>query len=151
MAEVTQRLLGRTLLAFNQWQLIAEINYELSVATVLPGWKDHDAWQVEVMIRIFLLTEVADHVVAIRTALTQYVKVESVDFVPNVFVIEEEFGDVTEVLSVDLLLLCIKLKHWQSFVSVNLITRWTPDITSLRVRLQLKLVFKELESKGADV
>ena len=63
------------------------------------------------MIRIFLLTEVADHVVAIRTALTQYVKVESVDFVPNVFVIEEEFGDVTEVLSVDLLLLCIKLKH----------------------------------------
>ena len=63
------------------------------------------------MIRIFLLTEVADHVVAVRTALTQYVKVESVDFVPNVFVIEEEFGDVTEVLSVDLLLLCIKLKH----------------------------------------
>ena len=63
------------------------------------------------MIRIFLLTEVADHVVAVRTALTQYVKVESVDFVPNVFVIEEEFGDVTEVLGVDLLLLCIKLKH----------------------------------------
>ena len=63
------------------------------------------------MIRIFLLTEVADHVVTIRAALTQYVKVESVDFVPNVFVIEEEFGDVTEVLSVNLLLLCIKLKH----------------------------------------
>ena len=63
------------------------------------------------MIRIFLLTEVADHVVAVRTALTQYVKVESVDFVPNVFVIEEEFGDVTEIFSVDFLLLCIKLKH----------------------------------------
>ena len=63
------------------------------------------------MVRIFLLTEVADHVVAVLAALTQYVKVESVDFVPNVFVIEEEFGDVAEVLSVDLLLLCIKLKH----------------------------------------
>ena len=63
------------------------------------------------MIRIFLFTEVADHVVAILASFTQYVKVESVDFVPNVFVIEEEFGDVTEVLSVDLLLLCIKLKH----------------------------------------
>ena len=63
------------------------------------------------MIRIFLFTEVADHVVAILAAFTQYVKVESVNFVPNVFVIEEEFGDVTEVLSVDLLLLCIKLKH----------------------------------------
>ena len=63
------------------------------------------------MVRIFLLTEVANHVVAVLAALTQYVKVESVDFVPNVFVIEEEFGDVAEVLSVDLLLLCIKLKH----------------------------------------
>ena len=63
------------------------------------------------MVRIFLLTEVAYHVVAVLAALTQYVKVESVDFVPNVFVIEEEFGDVAEVLSVDLLLLCIKLKH----------------------------------------
>ena len=63
------------------------------------------------MIRIFLFTEVADHVVAILFSLTQYVKVESVDFVPNVFVIKEEFGDVAEVLSVDLLLLCIKLKH----------------------------------------
>ena len=94
MAEVTQRLLGRTLLAFNQWQLIAEINYELSVATVLPGWKDHDAWQVEVMVRIFLLTEVADHVVAVLAALTQYVEVKSVDLVPDVFVIKEEFRDV---------------------------------------------------------
>ena len=63
------------------------------------------------MVRIFLLTEVADHVVAVLAALTQYVKVESIDFVPNVFVIEEEFGDVTEVFSVDFLLLCIKLKH----------------------------------------
>ena len=63
------------------------------------------------MVRIFLLTEVANHVVAVLAALTQYVKVESVDFVPNVFVIEEEFGDVAEVLSVDLLLLRIKLKH----------------------------------------
>ena len=63
------------------------------------------------MVRIFLLTEVADHVVAVLAALTQYVKVESIDFVPNVFVIEEEFGDVAEVLSVDLLLLRIKLKH----------------------------------------
>ena len=63
------------------------------------------------MVRIFLLTEVADHVVAVLAALTQYVKVESIDFVPNVFVIKEEFGDVAEVLSVDLLLLRIKLKH----------------------------------------
>ena len=63
------------------------------------------------MVRIFLLTEVADHVVAVLAALTQYVKVESIDFVPNVFVIEEEFGDIAEVLSVDLLLLRIKLKH----------------------------------------
>ena len=47
------------------------------------------------MVRIFLLTEVADHVVAVRAALTQHVEVESVDLVPNVFVIEEEFRDVT--------------------------------------------------------
>ena len=47
------------------------------------------------MVRIFLLTEVPDHVVAVRAALTQHVEVESVDLVPNVFVIKEEFCDVT--------------------------------------------------------
>ena len=94
MTKVTEWFLRRPLLAFNQGQLIAEINYELSVATVLPGWKHHDAWQVEVMIRIFLLTEVADHVVAVLAALTQYVEVKSVDLVPDVFVIKEEFRDV---------------------------------------------------------
>ena len=63
------------------------------------------------MVRIFLLTEVADHVVAVRASLTQHVEVESVDLVPNVFVIKEEFCDVTKVLRIDLLLLRIELKH----------------------------------------
>ena len=103
------------------------------------------------MIRILLLTEVADHVVAVRAALTQHVEVESVNFVPDVLVVEEEFRDVAKVLSVYFLLLRIELKHRQSIIPVNLVTWRTPHFTPLRVRFQLKLVFEEVETEGADV
>ena len=87
MTEVTQWLLGRTFLALNQRQLVRKVDEELSVAYGLPFWQYHDAGEIEVVVGLFLLAEVADHVPAIIFPLTEHVEIKGVNFVPNILVV----------------------------------------------------------------
>ena len=139
------------MLALQQRKLIAEVDQEFPVAKSLPSWQYHDARQVEIVLRILLLTEVANYMVPIGLSFTEYIKVESVNLIPDVLMIEEKFGYVTQVLSVDLLLLCVELKHTNFIVAVNLITWRAPYIASLRVSLQLTLLCEEEQAEGTDV
>ena len=139
------------MLAFFQGELVAKVDQELTVAESLPSWQHHNAREVEIVLRILLLTEVADHVVAIWLTLAKDIKVESVDLIPNVLMIQEKLGDVAQVLRVNFLLFRIELKHAHCVIPVDLITWWTSRFTPLRVLLQLVLVYKVEETEGADV
>jgi hypothetical protein len=66
-------------------------------------------------------------------------------------VIQEETRDVAEILSVDLLLLCIEFKHRDALVSVYLISRWTAHLAPLRMLLELCLPVVEGEAEWASV
>lgn len=87
MAEVTQRFLRRSLFVFDQGELITEVDEEFTVAEPLPGGQDHDTREVEVVVGLFFLAEVAHHVEPIGLALAQNVEVEGVDLVPNILVV----------------------------------------------------------------
>ena len=69
--------------------------------------------------------------ITIGLTLTEHVKVEGINLIPNVLVIEEKLGDVAQIFRVDLLLFCIKFKHAHCIISVNLVTRRAPDIAAL--------------------
>ena len=50
MAEVTERLLWRALLVFQNRQLVAKVDDELAVSVCLPRRQDHDATQIEIVL-----------------------------------------------------------------------------------------------------
>ena len=130
MPKVTQWLLRGALLALQKRKLVAKVDEELSVAIPLPGGQHHDARQIEIVLRVLLFAKVADHVVPVWFPLAEHIKVESVYLIPDVLMVEEKLGYVTQVLSVDLLLFGIELKHTHRLISVNLIAWRAPHITS---------------------
>lgn len=68
--------------------------------------------------------------VSISLAFTENVKVEGVNLVPNVLVIQEKLSQVAQILRVYFLLFSIKLKHRECIVPVDFISRRAPDIAA---------------------
>lgn len=130
MAKKRERLFRTSCLALEQRKLVGEVDEELAIAKSLPRRHYHDAGEVE-LDGFFLLAEVANHVIAVGLALTQDVKVKGVDLVPDVLVVKEEFGQVAQVLCVDLLLLGVEFKHREGLVPVDLVAWRTPYLTPL--------------------
>jgi hypothetical protein len=89
--------------------------------------------------------------IAILLFLAQDVEVEGIDLVPNVLMIQEKLGQVTEILGIDLLLLGIELKHGQSFIPIDLVSWWASDIAARRMILELNLLMEEVQAEGTRI
>jgi len=89
--------------------------------------------------------------VAISLPFTKNVKVEGVNLVPDVLMIQEKLGQVAQILRVYFLLLGIELKHRECLVSVDLISRRAPDIAACGMILKLNLLVEEVETEGACI
>ena len=62
---------------------------------------------------------------------SQHIEMEGLNVVVQSLMIKEEFSEQTKVLTIDLRMVSIDLKHRQIMTSIDLITRWTTHFTLL--------------------
>ena len=140
---------------------VREGDEKLPVALALMRRERQDARQVVVLRRALrLLGEVADRVAPALVHDAQHVEEEEVHVVVQCLVVEEELGEVAQVLAVDLLLLAVDLEVGQGHrvavpvlvrVPVDLVPRGVQLRDLLHVPLQLLLALEEAEVEFAEV
>ena len=74
--------------------------------------------------------------VAVWLAFTEHVKIEGINFIPNVLVIKEELDEETEVLTIDLVGVAVHLEHGHAVLAVYLDPGRVPPRTLLQVALE---------------
>lgn len=75
------------------------------------------------------LREVADEMTALFIILRESVEQEGLHVIVEGLVVEEEFGQQTEVLAVDLAHVAVHLEHGQVVVAVDLVGWWVLQVT----------------------
>ena len=96
----------------------------------------HDAGHVVLLQTVLLLAEVAHQVAALRIVLGQDIEEEWLHVVVERLVIEEEFDEETEVLTVDLVGVAVHLEHGHPVLAVYLDPGRVPPRTLLQVALE---------------
>ena len=96
--------------------------------------KGEDTGQVIVFGADLLLAKVSGNVCALVVHLRNDVKVKGLYVIVHRLMVQEELGQQTEVLTVDLILLPIHLKDQQVILLVDLLSRRTLHVTSGLVR-----------------
>ena len=96
---------------------------------------------------MFLLAEVAHHMATVLVAYGHNVKEEGLHIVVQSLVVQEELGNETQILAIDLLLLAIHFKHADFTVSVDLIPGRMSHGAFVLVSLQRLLFLHILETK----
>ncbi len=88
------------------------------------------------------LGEVADQMTPVFVVLGENVEEERLDVVVQRLVVEEELGEQTQVLTVDLVRVAVHLEHGQVLAPVNLIRRRVVQTTLLLQEGQRNSCFK---------
>mmetsp|Transcript_15962 Transcript_15962/g.32757 ORF Transcript_15962/g.32757 Transcript_15962/m.32757 type:complete len:223 (-) Transcript_15962:232-900(-) len=104
------------------------------------------ARQVIPHVAVLLLAVVSHRVVAAVVRLAEDVEEERVDVEVEGFVVEEQLGDVTEVLTVLALSLSVDFEHAQIALPINFVTRWVSPPYSPRVPLHAAFAIVEPHS-----
>ena len=98
----------------------------MSIAFSLERRKRQDTGEVIPQLAKLLLTEIADDMVALVVILRHHIKVEGRYVEVECLVVEEEFGDIRDVLAVDALVvvsISINFKNRYVVLAVNLVSR----------------------------
>ena len=77
-----------------------------------------------------------DNVTSVGVALRHHVEEKGLDVEIESFVVEKEFGQQTQILTVHFVLLSVHFKHGNVIFSINLVTRWMAPHTFGQVSSQ---------------
>ena len=116
-------------------QHVGEVDQHAAVPLPLAVGHGHDAGHVVLLQTVLLLAEVPHQVAALGVVLGQDVEEERLHVVVERLVIEEEFDEETEVLTVDLVGVAVHLEHRHAVPSVDL----HPGRVAPRALLQMLL------------
>lgn len=122
-SQIGERFLRRSALALDFGEFVGEFYEQTTVTLALIRWKYENAGHVVVLGRFFLLGEVADNMKSAIIALTHYVEEERIRVVVQRLVVEEQFGEKTQILSVLFVLPSVDLKEANLPSSINLVAR----------------------------
>mmetsp|Transcript_13380 Transcript_13380/g.54017 ORF Transcript_13380/g.54017 Transcript_13380/m.54017 type:complete len:575 (-) Transcript_13380:98-1822(-) len=152
--EVRQRSLRGPDLALLLAQLVREGDEHLPVPLALVRRQRQDARQVVSLLGALLLAEVPDDVVPALVHLAQHVEQEEIHVVVERLVVQEELGEVAQVLAEDLLLLAVNLEKRRRLtarlVAVDLVPGRVVHLRLPKVPLQLLLPLEEVQGELAE-
>mmetsp|Transcript_9408 Transcript_9408/g.25476 ORF Transcript_9408/g.25476 Transcript_9408/m.25476 type:complete len:234 (+) Transcript_9408:1227-1928(+) len=118
-AQIAQRALRRADPAFLPRQLIRKVNKEAPVPLPLVRWQGQDARKIVPLGRLLLLAKVSDNMMPVLVDLAQHVEQERIHVIIERLVVQEQLGQQTQVLTVNLGLPAIHLKHGDLRVGVR--------------------------------
>lgn len=149
LSKIRQGLFRTADCVFQLGQFVAKGYQQLSVSLSLERWERQDASNIVSVWRLFLLQqerrvspkwricitartnlgEIADDVSASFVDFTEDVKEEGLDVKIERLVVQEEFGQETEILSINLVLFPICFINGQCPLPVYLFAWWLPPCT----------------------
>lgn len=153
-AHVAEGRLGRPDAVLDGSEFVGEVDYELAVALLLVEGQHQDAVEVVVLlVEVLILREVAHDVVAELVVLGQHVEEEGVRVVLHELVVQEELGQVGQVLAVGLVDLPVDLEHrvLALVVLVDEVPRRAHHLALLHVPHQAVRVQVEVQAELAEV
>jgi hypothetical protein len=81
----------------------------------------------------------------------KYIKHESFNRVINILMIQEHSTHITQIFTINYLIISIYFKKSNVFISIDLITRWESSFTFYRVSKKLFFVNTKEKTKVADI
>mmetsp|Transcript_41598 Transcript_41598/g.106452 ORF Transcript_41598/g.106452 Transcript_41598/m.106452 type:complete len:349 (+) Transcript_41598:700-1746(+) len=151
LPQVAQRPLRRAHAPLLFGELVREGDEEAAVALALVRRQREDARQVVLLLRGLLLGKVAHHVVPRGVVLREDVEQEGVHVVVERLVVQEELGEVAQVLAVHLLLAPVHLKHGDVAVAVDLVAGRVQHRVLAQVAHHHVALLEEVERELAKV
>lgn len=128
-SQVGQRLFGTADNAFASRQLVAECDQQFAVALPLVGRQDQDAGHIVVLGRVFLLRKVADYVRALLVDFAQHIEVEGLHVKVERLVVEEQFGQQTQRLTVQDMVPAVNFVDRYCALSIDFRAGWLSFLT----------------------
>ena len=151
LAQIGEGPFGSAHFVFLDAERVGEADEELAVAFSLVEGEDQNAAEIVALGGLLLLAEVAHEVEAVVVLLAHDEKQEGLHIVVEVLVVQEEFGQVAQVLAIGLVLLPVHFEHAHSAMSVNLVARGVHQHAARTVARQVEARRVKVQAELADV
>lgn len=126
------------------------MNEETAVSLTLVLGHRHDARNVVLLLTQFLLGKIADQMTTLAIVDCQDVEQERLHVIVKRFVIEEEFGQQAEVLTINLIDVAIHLENGEIVFTIDFSGRWMSPQALGHVPIQYRATFHVLETEFAQ-